>query len=85
MMLRERFVLAYAAIVFVTAILVSASQLDRLDIHFSIYAIEFLLLVEFLAYNKRSFSRTLRPVTIALLIGFFYIVAQRVIEVIVRA
>ena len=82
MMLRERFVLTYAATIFVIAVLLSALQLHGLDVQFSAYAIEFLLLTEFLAF-QRSFSRILMPVAIALLMGFFYIIAQRVIQIIV--
>jgi len=81
-MIRERFALSYAAIVLASSVLLSVLQSYSLDVHFSVYVIEFLVLFEFLTHNRKTMSQMLGPVGIALFFGLCYVVAQRAVQLI---
>jgi hypothetical protein len=76
-MIRERFILSYAATVLATGVLLSVLRAYSLEIHFSIYVIEFLVLFEFLTYHRKTMNQILGPVAIALFLGLCYVIAQR--------
>jgi Ca2+/Na+ antiporter len=78
-MLRERFLITYAVAVLGTAAIMSALEMQKLEVHYSLYVVEFLVLLEFLAPYKKSLSRVLEPVGIALFLGLCYIIALIVI------
>jgi hypothetical protein len=81
-MIRERFILSYAATVLASGVLLSFLQSYSLDIHFSVYVIEFLVLFEFLTHERKTMSQTLGPVAIALFLGLCYVIAQRALQLI---
>jgi hypothetical protein len=85
MTVRERFILTYAAMILGTGIFLGALQLLSLGLQFSLYVIEFLLLLEFLAHYRRSLSQTLGPVATVLLLAFIYVIAQSVIQILAPA
>jgi len=80
-MLRERFILTYAIIVLGTAVVFSSMKLLSLEVHFAVYAIEFLVVLEFFGSSRKSLSQVFAPVAIAFFLGFLYIVANGVIGI----
>jgi hypothetical protein len=80
MLLRERFILTYAITVLGTSVAFDSIALFALGVHFTVYMIELLAILVFLEPNRRSFSRVLTPVTIAIILGFLYIVASGVAQ-----
>ncbi len=77
--MNTRFILSYAVAVIVTATLLGGLNVQILEIYYSLYLIEFLVLVELIAPIKSSLTRRAGPVVIAFFIGFMFIVAQRVL------
>jgi hypothetical protein len=80
MMLRERFILAYAIIALGTAVVFGFIGLFELRVHFTVYMFELLVILVFFEPHRRSFSRVLRPVITATFLGFLYVVASGVIQ-----
>lgn len=76
MLLHERFILAYAITVLGTAVAFSFIRLFALQVHFAVYAIEFLVALEFFGSRRKSLSRVLAPFAITFLMGFLYIIAN---------
>ena len=83
MTLSQRFILTYAVMVFGTAGIMSVLKVQELDLYYSIYVLEFLLLLELLGAYRKTFSREWGPAAVALFLGFIYIVAWRVIQILV--
>jgi hypothetical protein len=81
MILRERFILTYAITVLGTAVIFSSMKLFALEVHFAVYVIEFLVVLEFFASRTKSLSRVFAPVAITFFLGFLYIVANGVIRI----
>jgi hypothetical protein len=81
MIVRDRFILTFAVAVFVTATLLSLLGVATLEVYYSLYLIEFLLLLELMGPYKRSLTAIMQPLAFAFLLGFVYIVAQRVLEI----
>jgi len=79
-MSREQFVVTYAVVVLGTAVATSAFRLYSLSVLYSLYVIEFLVLLELLGSYKKSFRRVLGTATMALVLGFTYIIAQTLIQ-----
>jgi hypothetical protein len=77
----QRFILTFAALVFGTAAIMSTLAVRELEVYYSLYVIEFLLLLELLGTGKKSLSRELTPVAIALFLAFAYVIAWRVIQI----
>jgi hypothetical protein len=85
MMLRERFILAYAITVLGTAVIFSSMRLFVLEVHFAVYAIEFLVVLEFFGSRRKSLSRAFAPVAVAFFLGFLYALANAVIQILIIA
>jgi hypothetical protein len=81
-MIRERFILPYAVTVLASGVILNALGSYALDVHFSVYVIEFLVLYEFLTYQRKTMSQILGPIAIALFLGLCYVIAQRAVQLI---
>jgi hypothetical protein len=81
MMVRDRFITAYAVSVFAAAFFLSLLGVQALEIYYSLFLIEFLVLLELMGPFKRSLTTRMQPLVFAFLLGFGYIVAQRVLEI----
>ena len=77
----ERCVLIYAAVTFGTAILLGALSVTQLEVFYSVFVIEFLVLLELLTSFRRSLARRMNAVAFGLFLGFIYVVFLRVIEI----
>ena len=77
----ERCVLIYATIAFGTAILLGVLSVTQLEVFYLVFVIEFLVLLELLTPFRRSPARRMDAVAFGLFVGFVYIVALRVAEI----
>ena len=77
----EKCVLFYAAITLGTAILLGAQSVTQLEVLYSVFVIEFLVLLELLTSFKRSLARRMNVVGFGLFLGFIYVVILRVIDI----
>ena len=71
----------YAAITFGTVVLLGALSITQLEILYSVFVIEFLVLLQLLTSFKRSLARRMNAVAFGLFMGFIYVVALRVMEI----
>ena len=55
--------------------------MQEMAIYYAVYVIEFLVAVELIASSKRSLERQLRPIALALVVGFIYIALQRILQI----
>jgi hypothetical protein len=78
MMLRERFIIAYAVSVIGTAMALSPFGVKQ-EIYYSLYAVEFLAVYELQGSLNVRLNRSLGYVAIALVLGFLYVVATQII------
>lgn len=81
MIVRDRFIVMYAIAVFATAFFLSLLGVEGLEIYYSLYLIEFLVLLELIGPFKRSLIARMQLLVFAFLLGFAYIVAQKVLEI----
>jgi len=77
----ERCVLLYAAIMFGTAIVLGVLSVTQLEVVYSVFVLEFLVLLELLTSFKRSLGKRMNVVAFGLFLGFIYVVVLRVIEI----
>ncbi len=77
----EKFVLLYAALILGTANLVAALGATQLEVYYSIFVIELLVLLELLTPFKKSLAKKMNPIAFGVFVGFIYIVAIRIIEI----
>ena len=77
----EKCILFYAAITFGTVVLLGALSITQLEILYSVFVIEFLVLLQLLTSFKRSLARRMNAVAFGLFMGFIYVVALRVMEI----
>jgi len=66
-----------------TTVILSASGENRLDLYFSIYLIECLILTLLFGYFNPKARRGLNVIGYVLFIGFMFIVAVKVVEILV--
>jgi hypothetical protein len=81
MIVRERLIITYAIAVFATAFIISLIGDQAPEIYYSLYLIEFLVLLELIGPSKRSLTTVTQPLVLAFLLGFAYIIVQQVIQI----
>ena len=81
MRLADQYVILYGATILVSGILLMAIGVQEVEIYYAVYFIEFLAAVELVASFRRSLERNLRPVIVTFLLGFIYVVVQRVLQI----
>ncbi len=79
LLMNNRFILSYSVAVFGTGILLGALNVQLLEVYYSLYLVEFLVLIELMASVKSSLTIRVQPLAIAFFLGFMYIVAQRIL------
>jgi hypothetical protein len=55
--------------------------IQQIEVYYSVYLIEFLVAVEFVAPFRRTLEGHLGPIIIVFLLGFIYIVAERILQI----
>ena len=81
MRLVEKYVFFYAAAILLSGLLLMAIGVQQIEIYYAVYLIEFLVAIELAASLRRSLTRHLRPIILVFLLGFLYIVAQRILQI----
>jgi hypothetical protein len=78
-MFGDRFITAYAIIIFASAFIMDMIGVTRPEIYYSVYLVEFLVLLEVVGSYSRSMIASLKPVTVAFVLGFLYIIISEII------
>jgi hypothetical protein len=81
MKIYDKYILILASLLLATTVIVAAIGEVRLDLYFSIYVIEALVLTELYVYLNPKAKRELNKVNYALFAGFLVIVAAKVAEI----
>jgi hypothetical protein len=81
MKIYDKYILILASLLLATTVIVAAIGEVRLDLYFSIYVIEALVLTELYVYLNPKAKRGLNKVNYALFAGFLVIVAAKVAEI----
>ena len=81
MRIYDRYILFLALLFLSTTVFLSAFTEAGLDLYFSIYVIEALVLTELYVYLNPKARRGLNLVSYILFAGFLAIVAQKVVEI----
>jgi hypothetical protein len=77
----ERYLLFYSITILVSGLLLTVINVRQIEVYYAVYLIEFLVALQLLASFRRSFERNVRPVVFAFLVGFAYIIAQRILQI----
>jgi hypothetical protein len=81
MRLLEQYVMFYGIAILLSALLLMVAGVEQIEVYYAVYLIEFLVTVELVASLRRSLERNLRPVIVMFLLGFIYVVAQRILQI----
>jgi len=81
MRIYDKYILMLASLLLVSTIILAATNEARLDLYFSIYLIEALVLTELYIYLNPKAKRALSTVNYVLFSGFLVIVAAKVVEI----
>ncbi len=81
MKIYDKYILILAGLLLATTVIVAALGEAQLDLYFSIYVIEALVLTELYVYLNPKAKRGLNKVNYALFAGFLVIVAAKVVEI----
>jgi len=81
MRIYDKYILMLASLLLVSTIILAATNEARLDLYFSIYLIEALVLTELYIYLNPKAKRALNTVNYVLFSGFLVIVAAKVVEI----
>lgn len=77
----NRYILWLAALLMLTTVILSAYGQKRLDIYFSVYLVEYLVLTLLYVYLNPTARRALSAVGYVLFLGFMFIVVTKVLEI----
>ena len=81
MRIYNRYILWLTALFMLTTVILSAYGQKRLDIYFSVYLIEYLVLTLLYVYFNPRARRVLNAVGYVLFLGFMSIVVTKVLEI----
>ena len=81
MRLVEEFIALYGIAILVSALLLVAAGVQQIEVYYAVYLIEYLVAVEVVGSFRRSLERNLRPVIVMFVLGFVYVVAQRILQI----
>jgi len=81
MKIYDKYILILASLLLATTVIVAALGEARLDLYFSIYVIEAMVLTELYVYLNPRAKRGLNRVNYGLFAGFLVIVAAKVVEI----
>jgi len=77
----EEFIALYGIAILVSALLLVAAGVQQIEVYYAVYLIEYLVAVEVVGSFRRSLERNLRPVIVMFVLGFVYVVAQRILQI----
>jgi hypothetical protein len=81
MRLVERYVAFYGVAILVSGLLLMAIGVQGMEVYYAVYLIEFLVAMELVVSFRRSLGRRLGPIILVFLLGFAYIVVQRILQI----
>jgi hypothetical protein len=61
-----------------------AIGVQQTEIYYAVYLVEFLIALELVASFRRSLEKQLRPIILVFLLGFAYVVVQRILEILAK-
>jgi hypothetical protein len=77
----NRFVMNYAVAVLGTAAVLSSVGVQSMELSYSLYAVEFFILLELFGSYRKTLIRSLRPASIAFFLGFMYVITQKALQI----
>jgi hypothetical protein len=77
----EKYTLFYAIAIILSGLALMAVGVQETEVYYAIYLIEFLIAVELAAPFRRSLEKQLRPIIAVFVLGFGYILLQRIIQI----
>jgi hypothetical protein len=81
MRLVDQYIALYGVAILVSGLLLMAMGVQEIEVYYAVYLIEFLLAMELVVSFRRSLGRSLRPIILVFLLGFAYIVVQRILQI----
>jgi hypothetical protein len=81
MILVERYIAFYAVAILLSGLFLTIIGVQQLEFYYAVYLIEFLVAMELVTPYRRSLERNLRPVIAVFLLGFIYVVAQQILQI----
>jgi hypothetical protein len=81
MRLAEKYIFFYALAILLSGLLLIGIGVEKIEVFYAVYLIEFLIAIEFVAPFRRSLERNLRPFIIVFLAGFLYIVVEWILQI----
>jgi len=81
MILVERYIAFYAVAIILGGLFLTVIGVEQLELYYAVYLIEFLVAMELVTSYRRSLERNLRPVIAVFLLGFIYVVAQQILQI----
>ena len=81
MRLLEQYVVFYGIAILLSALVLMVAGVGRIEVYYAVYLIEFLVTMELVGSFRRSLERNLRPVVVMFLLGFIYVLAQRILQI----
>ncbi len=61
-----------------------AGHVQEMEAYYAVYLIEIVVEIELVARSRRSLQQQLLPITIAFFLGFMYIVAQIIVQMLAQ-
>jgi hypothetical protein len=81
MRLVDQYIALYGVAILVSGLLLMAIGVQDIEVYYAVYLIDFLVAMELVVSFRRSLGRSLRPIILVFLLGFAYIVVQRVLQI----
>jgi hypothetical protein len=81
MKLLEQYVMIYGIVILLSALLLMVVGVEQIEVYYAVYAIEFIVTMELVGSFRRSLGRNLRPVVVMFVLGFIYVIVQRILEI----
>jgi len=81
MKIYNNYILTVAILLLLTTIILAGIGQNSLDVYYTIYVLEALVVTELYVYFSTKARRGLNLVTILLFVGFTFIVSQQVIKI----
>jgi hypothetical protein len=81
MRLVDQYIALYGVAILVSGLLLMAVGVQETEVYYAVYLIEFLVAMELVVSFRRSLGRNLRPIILVFLLGFAYIVVQRILQI----
>jgi len=81
MRLLEQYVVFYGIAILLSALVLMVAGVGQIEVYYAVYLVEFLVTMELVGSFRRSLERNLRPVIVMFLLGFIYVLAQRILQI----